>query len=59
MCIRDSIWVIRNHKNLDGSAFAAWQERDQVQLTPRSYDYMHRIKASAYRVTRTMQSSTK
>ena len=53
------IWVIRNHKNLDGSAFAAWQERDQVQLTPRSYDYMHRIKASAYRVTRTMQSSTK
>lgn len=53
------IWVIRNHKSLDGCPIAAWQERGQVQLTPRSYDYMHRIKASAYRVTRTMQSSTK
>ncbi|HDS1721505.1 radical SAM protein [Pseudomonas putida] len=53
------IWVIRNNTSLAGSAVAAGQARGQVQLTPPSYDYMHRLKASAYRVSRIMQSSSK
>ncbi len=51
------IWVIRNQSSFDDAAVIAPQ--GQVNLTPASYDYMHRVKASAYRVTRTMQSQTK
>lgn len=51
------IWVARHKELLEGGA--AFATNQQVRLTPASYDYMQRIKASAYRVTRTMQSGSK
>lgn len=51
------IWAFRHQSSVDAGADSNFQ--DCVQLTPQSYDYMQRIKASAYRVTRTMQSILK
>lgn len=53
------IWVTRHQQSLLAGAANAHLDRVQVQLTPPSYDYMHRVKASAYRVTRTMLSNSK
>lgn len=51
------IWVTRHQASFDAANVIV--QRDDVHLTPASYDYMQRIKASAYRVTRTIQSSSK
>lgn len=51
------IWMLRNEASFDRLPVIVTPE--PLHLTPESYDYMQRIKASAYRVTRTMKSKTK
>ncbi|NVL48630.1 radical SAM protein [Pseudomonas syringae pv. actinidiae] len=50
------IWMFRHKSSFDADII---QPIGEVFLTPQSYDYMHRIKASAYRVTRTSMSRSK
>jgi len=49
------IWALLHATSVPGAAVMV--QRDNLQLTPASYDYMHRIKSSAYRVKRILQST--
>ena len=49
------IWMLRFAERLADHAVIV--PTADVRLTPASYDYMQRIKASAYRVTRILQGS--
>lgn len=51
------IWALQHSAIFDSSPVMV--ERDLLQLTPASYDYMQRIKTSAYRVKRIHQSTPK
>lgn len=51
------IWALQHSATFD--SFPVMVQRDLLQLTPASFDYMQRIKTSAYRVKRILQSIPK